>query len=219
VHCPGYFYFTPRILIQGKNEEIRKTNMILPIISYGHSILRQKCKSIEPGYPDLDNLIENMWTTLYSANGCGLAAPQVNHTIRLFIVDSDETFQRMEQEKRDAFFAGDSGIKETFINAKILEKSDEVWTDKEGCLSIPTLSEEVERPWSIQIEYFDRSLQKHTKWFHGTTARMIQHEYDHTEGKLYIDYLKPITKRMLGGKLAKISKGIIKAKYSMKYLK
>jgi peptide deformylase len=193
--------------------------MILPIISYGHAILRQKCKPIKSDYPDLDNLIANMWTTLYAASGCGLAAPQVNHTIRLFIVDSDDTFEKMEPKERDAFFAGDCGIKETFINAKILEKSDEIWTDKEGCLSIPTLFEEVERPWSIKIEYLDKSFQMHTKWFHGTTARMIQHEYDHTEGRLYIDYLKPLPKRVLGGKLVKISKGIIKAKYSMKYLK
>jgi peptide deformylase len=193
--------------------------MILPIFSYGHAILRLKCKTIARDYPELDNLIENMWTTLYSANGCGLAASQVNHTIRLFIVDSLETYEKLKPEDRDEFFEGDSGIRETFINAEIIEKSDRLWTEMEGCLSIPTLIEEVERPWSIKIDYFDSKFNKHTKTYHGTTARMIQHEYDHTEGKLYLDYLKPLTKRVLNGKLAKISKGQIQAKYSMKYLK
>jgi len=193
--------------------------MILPIVSYGHSILRQKCRVIDRRYPELNNLIDDMWNTLYAANGCGLAAPQVNHTIRLFIVDSIETFEKMEEEDRDAFFDGDSGIRETFINAKIIGKSDDVWVEKEGCLSIPTLTEEVERPWSIEIEYYDRNFMKHTAMFNGTTARMIQHEYDHTEGKLYLDYVKPLTKRLLNGKLTKISKGEIKAKYKMRFLK
>jgi peptide deformylase len=204
---------------QEKAKPEKFVNMILPILSYGHTILRQKCKLIYQDYPELDRLIENMWTTLYSANGCGLAAPQVNHTIRLFIVDSIETFEKMEADDRDEFFDRDTGIKETFINASIIHKSDEMWIEKEGCLSIPTLTEEVERPWSIEIEYYDRSFQKHRRSYHGTTARMIQHEYDHTEGKLYLDYVKPLTKRLLNGKLAKISKGEIKAKYSMKYLK
>lgn len=193
--------------------------MILPIVSYGHSVLRQKCKEINLDYPGLSMLIDNMWETLYPANGCGLAAPQVNHLIKLFIVDSKETYDSLVQEDRDEFFEGDRGILETFINAKIIHYSDDVWIEKEGCLSVPTLNEEVERSWSITIEYADRNFQRQKKTFHGTTARMIQHEYDHTEGKLFIDYVKPITRRLLNGKLTKISKGQVNTKYKMKYLK
>ncbi len=193
--------------------------MILPIVSYGNNILRQKCKEISIDHPGLEALIDNMWETLYSADGCGLAAPQINQAYRLFIIDSIEVYEKLESEEQTEFFEGDHGIKETFINARITERSKDTWIEKEGCLSIPTLSEEVERPWSITIEYMDRKSQKHKKTFHGTTARMIQHEYDHTEGKLYLDYLKPLTKRMLNGKLTKISKGQIAVKYAMKYVK
>ncbi|HEY4786707.1 MAG TPA: peptide deformylase [Bacteroidales bacterium] len=193
--------------------------MILPIISYGHSVLRLKGAEIDAGYPELENLITNMWETLEAADGSGLAAPQVNHAIRLFIVDSLGTWERMKTENRDDYFEGDTGIKETFINARITKYFDESWTESEGCLSIPTLSEDVERPWSITIQYMDRNFQKHITTFHGITARIIQHEYDHTEGKLYIDYLKPLTKRLLNGKLTKISKGQIAARYKMKFVK
>jgi peptide deformylase len=190
--------------------------MILPIVAYGQSILRQKCKDIDPHYPDVDQLINDMWETLYPADGTGLAAPQVNHTIKLFIVDSGEIYDRMEPEERAEFFVGDNGIKETFINAKITRYSDDLWTEYEGCLSIPTLSEEVERPWSITIEYLDRDFQKQTKTYSGTTARVIQHEYDHTEGKLYLDYVNPLRRKLLNGKLTRISNGQIKTKYRMK---
>ena len=197
----------------------RQRDMILPIVSYGHSVLRQKCKEINLDYPGLNALIDNMWETLYPANGCGLAAPQVNHLIKLFIVDSKETYESLEQTERDEFFEGDRGIIETFINAKIINYSDVVWIEREGCLSVPTLNEDVERSWSITIEYADRNFKSQKKTFHGTTARMIQHEYDHTEGKLFIDYVKPITRRLLNGKLTKISKGQVNTKYKMKYLK
>jgi peptide deformylase len=190
--------------------------MILPIISYGHNILRQKGKEIDPAYPDLDALISNMWETMYGANGGGLAAPQVNKSIRLFIVDSVVSYKTMDEDERKEFFDGDTGIKETFINARIMKYSEETWPEDEGCLSVPKLYEEVERSWSITIEYFDRNFAPHTKEFHGTTARIIQHEFDHTEGKLYLDYLKPITRRLLEGKLKKIAKGELKGKYPMK---
>ena len=189
--------------------------MILPIISYGQSILRQKCKGITQHYPDLDKLIDDMWETLYPADGSGLAAPQVNHPINLFIVDSKQMFDRMEPEERIDFFVGDEGIKETFINAKITNYSDDSWIDYEGCLSIPTISEEVKRPWTITIEYLDKDFQKQVKTYSGTTARVIQHEYDHTEGKLYLDHINPLKKKLLVGKLTNISKGHIKTKYKM----
>ncbi len=190
--------------------------MILPIVPYGQSILRQKCKEIDRQYPNLDKLIDDMWETLYPADGTGLAAPQVNHSIKLFIVDSCEIYERMEPEERTEFFVGDNGIKETFINAKIIGYSDDLWIEYEGCLSIPTLSEEVERPWTITIEYWDRNFQKQKKTYSGTTARVIQHEYDHTEGKLYLDYVNPLRRKLLGGKLTKISNGQMKTKYRMK---
>lgn len=193
--------------------------MVLPIISYGHSVLRQKCKSVDANFPELDSLIENMWETLYPADGTGLAAPQVNHLLKLFIVDTKEWYERMEQEDREELFDGDCGIKETFINAKIISYSNDCWIENEGCLSIPSLSEEVERPWSITIEYFDRSLNKQKKVFSGISARVIQHEFDHTVGKLYIDYINPIKRKMLNGKLIKISKGMVNSKYKMNYLK
>jgi peptide deformylase len=190
--------------------------MILPIVSYGKSILRQKCKDIDSSYPDLQKLIDDMWETLYPAGGTGLAAPQVNHAIKLFIVDSKEMFNKMDAEDQAEFFEGDQGIQETFINAKIIDESEEYWTEQEGCLSIPTLAEDVDRPWTITIEYFDRDFQKHTKTYSGTTARVIQHEYDHTQGKLYLDYVNPLKRQLLKGKLLKISKGEIKGKYPMR---
>ena len=190
--------------------------MILPIVPYGKSILRQKCKDIDSNYPDLQKLIDDMWETLYPANGTGLAAPQVNRPIKLFIVDSKEMFDKMDEEDRAEFYDGDEGIKETFINAVITGHSDEYWVEQEGCLSIPTLSEDVERPWTITIEYFDRNFQRHTKTYSGITARVIQHEYDHTQGKLYIDYVNPLKRQLLKGKLQKISKGEIKGNYPMK---
>lgn len=193
--------------------------MILPVLSYGHRILRQKCHEIDTAYTGLEQLISNMWETLYAANGCGLAAPQINHPIRLFIVDSIQTYQYMETDERQTYFDGDQGIRETFINGHILSRSERTWTEEEGCLSIPGIYQPIERHWSVTIEYDDRHFNKQTKTFSGTTARMIQHEFDHTEGILHLDYLKPLTRKLLQGKLAKIAKGRLKAKYPMKYLK
>jgi len=194
--------------------------MQLPILSYGHDILRKQCEEIDATYPDLNTLIDNMWETMYGANGCGLAAPQVNVPIRLFVVDSKSTYDKMEEVLREDYFVPeDTGIAETFINANIIDESDEAWIDEEGCLSIPALTERVKRPWSITIEYFNRRFEKQTRTFYGTTARMIQHEYDHTEGVLYLDYLKPLTRKLLQGKLEKISKGQVNAKYPMKFVK
>jgi len=193
--------------------------MTLPILSYGHRILRQRCADVDSSFPDLDVLINNMWETLYGANGCGLAASQVNIPIRLFLVDSRQTYAHMTGPERATYFEGETGIQETFINARITDRSPETWVDEEGCLSIPRIAQPVARSWRITISYFDRNFHQHTKTFSGTTARMIQHEYDHTEGVLYLDYLKPVSRRLLQGKLAKISKGAIRAAYPMKYLK
>ena len=193
--------------------------MLLPIISYGHSVLRQECKEVDTGYPDLNAIIDSMWETMYPADGTGLAAPQVNQLLKIFIVDTKESYDRMEPEDREALFDGDEGIKETFINAKIVEYSEEVWVEHEGCLSIPAISEEVERPWGIKIEYYDRDFNKQEKEFRGITARVIQHEFDHTRGKLYIDYVNPIRRKLLGRKLNKITSGQVSPKYKMKFAK
>jgi peptide deformylase len=194
--------------------------MQLPILAYGHDILRRQCDEIDSSYPDLNKLIDNMWETMYGANGCGLAAPQVNVPVRLFLVDSKSTHDRMDEDVREDYFVPeDTGIVETFINANIIDESDDAWIDEEGCLSIPELAERVKRPWSITIEYYNRNFEKQTKTFYGTTARMIQHEYDHIEGVLYLDYLKPLTRKLLQGKLEKIAKGQIKAKYPMQFVK
>ena len=190
-----------------------------PILVYGLSILKQKCNYIEKNYPELDKLIADMWETIKNANGCGLASPQIGLPIRLFVVDSKTTFENLDEADREIYFdKDDKGIMETFINAKIIERSAELWEDEEGCLSIPNLAQKVARHWTITIEYCDKYFEPQTKTFSGTTARMIQHEYDHTEGILYLDYLKPLTKKLMDGKLKRIVKGQILTKYPMKFV-
>jgi peptide deformylase len=194
--------------------------MQLPIVAYGARILTKPCQQIDESYPLLQSLIEDMWDTLYGAQGCGLAAPQVNHPICLFLVDSQQTYQAMDRREQKAFFTeGDYGIKETFINARIVERSQEKWTDEEGCLSIPSIRGDVQRPWQITIAYQDRQFNSHTRTFSGLTARMIQHEYDHTEGRLYLNYLPSLQRTLLKGKLKKLLEGKVKVNYPMKYAK
>ena len=190
------------------------------ILAYGHHILKQKCNDIEKDYPELDKLIADMWETMENANGCGLASPQIGLQIRLFIVDSKSTFDNLGEEDRKFYFPqDDKGIMETFINAKIIQRSEELWEDEEGCLSIPNLFYKVKRNWEITIEYYNRNFEKQIRTFSGTTARMIQHEYDHTEGVLYLDYLKPLTKRLMASKLQKILKGQIVPAYPMNFIR
>ncbi|MGX1641350.1 peptide deformylase [Sphingobacterium sp. NPDC055431] len=190
------------------------------ILAYGHHILKQKCNDIEKDYPELDKLIADMWETMENANGCGLASPQIGLPVRLFIVDSKSTFDNLGEEDRKFYFPqDDKGIMETFINAKIIQRSEELWEDEEGCLSIPNLFYKVKRNWAITIEYYNRNFEKQIRTFSGTTARMIQHEYDHTEGVLYLDYLKPLTKRLMASKLQKILKGQIVPAYPMNFIR
>ncbi len=190
------------------------------ILAYGHHILKQKCNDIEKDYPELDKLIADMWETMENANGCGLASPQIGLPVRLFIVDSKSTFDNLGEEERKFYFPqDDKGIMETFINAKIIQRSEELWEDEEGCLSIPNLFYKVKRNWAITIEYYNRNFEKQIRTFSGTTARMIQHEYDHTEGVLYLDYLKPLTKRLMASKLQKILKGQIVPAYPMNFIR
>ncbi len=192
--------------------------MILPIVAYGTPVLRTVAKEITTDYPDLNKFIADMWETLYASSGVGLAAPQVNKNIRVFVVDSIQLFANQEKED-EGKYPDEPGFKKIFINAKIKERSGEPWNYNEGCLSIPKIREDVMRPERITIEYTDENFQPHTETFNGITARIIQHEYDHIEGKLFIDYLKPFRKKLLQGKLADISKGKIKVDYKMTFPK
>lgn len=193
--------------------------MNLPIVAYGNQILKQKCIKVNENSQEIKDLITNMWETMENSNGCGLSSSQINKPLQLFIVDSQITFENLDTEDQLLYFEkNDKGIRETFINAKIVDSSEETWEDYEGCLSIPGLSQKVKRPWGITIEYFDQNFSKHTKKFSGLTARIIQHEYDHTQGILYIDHLKLLTKKIIASKLKNIVNGNIKTAYPMKFL-
>lgn len=184
--------------------------MILPIVAYGDPVLRKKCDVIDKDYPKLDELISNMESTMEHASGVGLAAPQIGKAIRLFIIDS-----RLMMEEGEEHL----GIKEVFINAKMIDESGDEWAFEEGCLSIPFIREDVYRKDKIKIEYYNQNFEKQVKEFDGLTARVIQHEYDHIEGILFVDYLKPLKKRLLQKKLKKISEGKLDVPYKMRYPK
>lgn len=188
--------------------------MFLPIVAYGAPILRKVCKDITADYLGLEKLIEDMWETMYESNGVGLAAPQINRDIRLFVMDSIQIFENLEEDELDIYPDG-PGIKQVFINAHIDSLDGEEWAYNEGCLSIPKIREDVYRAESVTLSYLDENFQPHTKTFNGITARVILHEYDHIEGKLFIDYIKPLRKKLLQGKLNDINKGKIKVDYKM----
>ncbi len=192
--------------------------MILPIVAYGTPVLREVAKNITPDYTNLNKFISDMWETLYASSGVGLAAPQVNKNIRLFIVDSLQMFANQEKEDKGKY-PDEPGFKKVFINAKIKECNGEPWSYNEGCLSIPKIREDVMRPETVTLNYVDENFQPHTETFNGITARIIQHEYDHIEGKLFIDYLKPFRKKLLKGKLSDISKGKVSVDYKMMFPK
>jgi peptide deformylase len=166
--------------------------MILPIRLYGNPILRKKCKDINPHYPSLKKMIEDMFETLDKAEGIGLAAPQIGQNVRLFIIDT-----------------------KVFINSKVLKIYGKNYKSQEGCLSIPSLFEEIERPSHIEIEYYDEYWIKHKEILDGLNSRVIQHEYDHIEGQLFIDYLAPIKSKLLKNKLKEIYLGKVKTKYKI----
>jgi peptide deformylase len=191
--------------------------MILPIVAYGAQVLRTKGKEIGADYPQLDKLIEDMWETMYESSGVGLAAPQVNKPIRLFVVDSTQIFNNLEDDEQGKY-PDAPGLKEVFINARIVKLNGEPWPYNEGCLSIPKIREEILRNEEVTLEYDDSQLQHQTKTFNGLTARVILHEYDHIEGKLFIDYLKPLKRKLLKGKLDDISKGKISVDYKMSFI-
>ena len=191
--------------------------MILPIVAYGAAILRKVSPPIEADYPGLALLIEDMWETMYESNGVGLAAPQINKNIRLFVMDSAQIFANREEE--DEVYPDAPGIKKVFINAKVLETGGNDWVYNEGCLSIPKIREDITRAETVTLSYMDENFKSYTETFTGMTARIILHEYDHIDGKLFIDYLKPLRRKILQGKLNDISKGNTRVDYKMIQIK
>ena len=184
--------------------------MFLPIVAYGDPILKEVGEEIGPDYPKLEELIENMYETMYASRGVGLAAPQIGLSIRLFIVDCSS----FEEEEPHL-----AGFKKTFINAEILEEEGEEWLFSEGCLSIPEVREDIARKPKITICYFDENFVEHTETYEGFAARVIQHEYDHTEGVLFTEYLSPLRRRMIKRRLSDIMNGKIKPGYRMRFYK
>ena len=194
--------------------------MILPIVAYGHPVLRKTARDIEPHFPELDKLIEDMWETMYASNGVGLAAPQVNRDIRLFVMDSAQIFANMdEEERKEENYPDAPGIKQVFINAHIVEEHGDDWPYNEGCLSIPKIRENIFRAEEVTLDYMDEHFKKHRKTFNGVTGRIILHEYDHIEGKLFIDHISPLKRKLLKRKLDDISKGNVSVDYKMSFPK
>jgi peptide deformylase len=192
--------------------------MILPILAYGDSVLRKKAADITPVYEGLQQLITDMEETMHSASGIGLAAPQIGRSIRLFIVDTETAIKILEEEKDDENqFKGEKFIKRVIINAKAVNKNGKPFSYNEGCLSIPKIREDIERPSEITLEYVDENFKKHKETFKGLAGRVVQHEYDHIEGVLFVDYLKPLKKRLIKKRLENISRGIVDVDYKMKF--
>ena len=189
--------------------------MILPILGYGNPILKKVATDISPQYPNLDELIGNMWDTMYAAKGVGLAAPQIGLSIRLFVIDATPF---LDDENMDDFELNSiKNFKKVFINPKIIEENGNLWEFNEGCLSIPEIREDVSRRSKIVIEYFDENFQSNKLKLSGLAARVVQHEYDHIEGILFIDHISSLKKRLIKGKLNNISSGSIKVDYEMKF--
>jgi peptide deformylase len=193
--------------------------MVLPIVVYGDPVLRKKCVDIEKSHENLSTLIQNMYETMYEANGVGLAAPQVGKAIRLFVIDASP-FAEVDEDEEPEFTAEEmkqmDGFKKTFINAIITNEEGEEWKFNEGCLSIPKIREDVLRKPDVTIEYYDEDFKKHKETYNGVIARVTQHEYDHIEGILFTDKISPFKRKMISGKLTDISKGKFRADYKTK---
>ena len=191
--------------------------MILPIVAYGNPVLKRVADEITSDYPDLSELIENMWETMYAAHGVGLAAPQIGLSIRLFVIDAslfvDE--EEMAQEEIDTL----KDLKKVFINPIIEEEHGELWSFNEGCLSIPDVREDVSRKEEIVVSYVDENFTPQQLKLNGLAARVVQHEYDHIQGVLFTDHLSPLKKRLIKKRLTSISKGSVSVEYRMKFPK
>jgi peptide deformylase len=192
--------------------------LVLPIVAYGDPVLRKRGVDIDKDYPGLGQLIADMFETMYEAKGVGLAAPQVGRSIRLFIVDASPFAEDEDDDGNPVEENAElKDFKKVFINAQIIEEDGEEWKFNEGCLSIPKIREEVERKPKITIEYQDEKFKKHKETYEGIAARIIQHEYDHIEGKLFVDRISSLRKRLLKGKLTDISKGKVDVAYKMRF--
>ena len=180
--------------------------MIYPIVLYGDPILKKRGDDVTPGSTDVKQLSEDMFETMYQANGIGLAAPQIGLSLRMFVVDSSP----IDEEE------GREGFKRVFINPEVIESSGDVWNFEEGCLSIPGIRADVQRPPTVTIRYQDENWQEHTETLDGMAARIVLHEYDHVEGVLFTDRINGLKRRLLKGKLNSIIKGQTKADYKVK---
>lgn len=189
--------------------------MIVPIYGYGEAVLRKVCEDITPDYPNLKELIANMYETMYNASGLGLAAPQVGLPIRLFIVDTEPLSEDEEYSEEERARLKD--FKQVFINARITKEEGEEWPFYEGCLSIPDVREDVYRKERITIEFLDANFNKHIGEYDGMIARVIQHEYDHIEGVLFTDKIAPLKKTLIKKKLQNIIDGKSFPDYRMKF--
>lgn len=191
--------------------------MILPIVAYGDPVLKKEAEEIDKDYPNLSQLIEDMFETMYEASGVGLAAPQIGRSIRMFIVDGSPFAERDEDEEEDPRAKDMEDFKKVFINPIIEEELGAEWGFAEGCLSIPKIREEVFRKEKVRMSYYDENWNFHEEEFDGYKARIIQHEYDHIEGVLFTDHLSVLKKRLLTKRLSNISQGIVNVDYKMKF--
>lgn len=178
----------------------------MSVTAYGHPILRKVALPVDRDYPGLNELIENMFETMYHTNGVGLAAPQINRSVRIFLVDATP-YEKEYPEVKD--------FKKVFINPKIISREGEEWKMEEGCLSIPGINEAVQRPEKVTIHYYDQNWEEKEETYGGILARIIQHEYDHLEGILFTDHLSSLKKTLLRRKLRDIATGKAEVAYSM----
>jgi peptide deformylase len=205
---PGYFLIL-QPLSSDKRYHPTFFPMIYPIVAYGDSVLKKVAQPIDRNTSlDIKKLAEDMFDTMYAAKGVGLAAPQIGMEIRLFVIDAEHLDQEDPKLK---------GLKKVFVNPQILEEQGKEWTFEEGCLSIPGIRGDVDRKDTITIQYFDTDWNEYTETYDGLAARVIQHEYDHIEGKLFIEYLSPMKKQLIKNKLTSIAKGEVKVEYRMRF--
>ncbi|MCE9537687.1 MAG: peptide deformylase [Bacteroidetes bacterium] len=196
--------------------------MILPVIAYGDPVLRKVGEEITKDYPGLQDLIANMFETMHNALGVGLAAPQIGKSIRLFVIETKPFTEREENDEDEDEFSPEereqlANFRKVFINAKVIEEEGKEWVFNEGCLSIPKIREDVLRKPKIHIQYYDENFNFFDETYEGLAARVIQHEFDHIEGKLFTDRISPLRRRLLQGKLTDISKGKVKIGYKMRF--
>ena len=197
--------------------------MILPIVAYGDPVLRKTGEEITKDYPGLEQLIKDMFETMYASGGVGIAAPQIGKAIRLFIVDTKGFVSSGEddEEEEDEFTPEEraklESFRKVFINPQIVEEEGDEWAFNEGCLSIPRIREDVMRKPKVHIRYLDENFKPQEDTFEGLAARVVQHEYDHIQGKLFTDRISPLRRRLLQGKLNDISKGKVSVNYKMRF--